>query len=311
MIFAQNLNVFSRALQRKIRVASLRIESNMNLAAILGFCLLNAGWLSPAVRGAVPQAAGQPPAATSSESSTQQSQGTSASQPQEPPAQKAEPAQPAPAPTSQTPSSPAQPKPSATKPRRHRKTSPNCSDAPTALNTAVGKPADSANSADAGANNTSNNAGSVHPESNNPESNNPEPTNPGSPDPGSNNPGSTDPALTNPASKNADTAALKPCPPPKKVVRNGGSSEPKVQLTGGTTAQQAANKSSTEQLKAATEENLKKAAGLQLNPSQKEMVSQIKQFMEQSKAAVAAGDLERGHNLALKAQLLSDELVKP
>jgi hypothetical protein len=41
------------------------------------------------------------------------------------------------------------------------------------------------------------------------------------------------------------------------------------------------------------------------------MVSQIKQFMEQSKAAVAAGDLERGHNLALKAHLLSDELVKP
>jgi hypothetical protein len=33
--------------------------------------------------------------------------------------------------------------------------------------------------------------------------------------------------------------------------------------------------------------------------------------MEQSKAAVAAGDLERGHKLALKAQLLSDELVKP
>jgi hypothetical protein len=104
---------------------------------------------------------------------------------------------------------------------------------------------------------------------------------------------------------------LKPCPPPKKVVRNGGSSEPKVQLTGGTTAQQAANKSSTEQLRAATEENLKKAAALQLNPTKREMVTQIKQFMEQSKAAVAAGDLERGHNLALKAQLLSDELVKP
>jgi hypothetical protein len=278
-------------LQRKIRVASLRIESNMKLAAILGLCLLNTGWLSPAAHGPVPQAAGQPPAATSSDSSTQQSQGASAPQPQEPPAQSAEPAQPAPSPTSQTPNSPAQPKPSATKPRRHKKTPPNCSDAPTALNTAVGKPADSANSADAGANNASNNAGSNNPEAN--------------------SDGSNNAASTNPASKTTDTAALKPCPPPKKVVRNGGSSEPKVQLTGGTTAQQAANKSSTEQLKAATEENLKKAAGLQLNPSQKEMVSQIKQFMEQSKAAVAAGDLERGHNLALKAQLLSDELVKP
>ena len=259
----------------------------MNLAAILGLCLLNTGWLSPAARGPVPQAAGQPPAPTSSDSSTQQSQGTSASQPQAPPAQSAEPAQPAPSPTSQTPNSPAQAKPSATKPRRHKKTTPNCSDAPAALNTAVGKPADSANPVDAGANNAEANSA------------------------GSNNAGSNNAGSTDSESKNADSAALKPCPPPKKVVRDGGSSEPKVQLTGGTTAQQAANKSSTEQLKAATEENLKKAAGLQLNSSQKEMVSQIKQFMEQSKAAVAAGDLERGHNLALKAQLLSDELVKP
>jgi hypothetical protein len=95
-------------------------------------------------------------------------------------------------------------------------------------------------------------------------------------------------------------------------VRNGGSDEPTVQLTGGTTAEQASHqRSTTDQLTTATEENLKKIAGRQLNPSQQEMVSQIKQFMEQSKAAVAAGDLERGHNLALKAHLLSDELVKP
>jgi hypothetical protein len=107
------------------------------------------------------------------------------------------------------------------------------------------------------------------------------------------------------------SAKLKPCPPPKKVVRNGGSDEPTIQLTGGTAAEQASEKSSTGQLTAATEDNLKKAAELQLNPSQQEMVRQIKQFMEQSKAAVAAGDLESGHNLALKAHLLSDELVKP
>jgi hypothetical protein len=64
-------------------------------------------------------------------------------------------------------------------------------------------------------------------------------------------------------------------------------------------------------LKVATEENLKKAEGRELSPTQREMVSQIKEFLGQSKAAVAAGDLERGHNLALKANLLSDELVKP
>jgi hypothetical protein len=41
------------------------------------------------------------------------------------------------------------------------------------------------------------------------------------------------------------------------------------------------------------------------------MVNQIKEFMEQSKKAIAAGDVQRGRNLAVKAQLLSDELVKP
>ena len=119
----------------------------------------------------------------------------------------------------------------------------------------------------------------------------------------------TKPASTAPA--NAATSTLPPCPPPKKVVHNGGSEEPSVQLTGGTTAGQAAHQPSTDQLTAATEENLKKIEGLQLSPSQQELKDQITRFMDQSKAAIAAGDLERGHNLAMKAHLLSDELVKP
>ena len=115
-----------------------------------------------------------------------------------------------------------------------------------------------------------------------------------------------------PAPNSAENPALAaPCPPPKKVVRNGGSEEPAVQLTGGTTAEQALHQRSTHQLMAATEENLKKIEGRQLNPSQQEMVNQIKQFREQSKTAAAAGDLDRAHNLAVKAHLLSDELVKP
>jgi hypothetical protein len=60
-----------------------------------------------------------------------------------------------------------------------------------------------------------------------------------------------------------------------------------------------------------TEANLKKLAGQQLSPSQQDMVTQVRQFMEQSKTAVSAGDLERARTLAWKAQLLSEELVKP
>jgi hypothetical protein len=106
-------------------------------------------------------------------------------------------------------------------------------------------------------------------------------------------------------------ASAAPCPPPKKVVRHGGSNEPGVQITGGTTAEQSVHQRSTDQLRLATEENLKKIEGRQLSPSQQEMKNQINQFMEQSKTAAAAGDLDRAHNLATKAHLLSVELVKP
>jgi hypothetical protein len=102
-----------------------------------------------------------------------------------------------------------------------------------------------------------------------------------------------------------------PCPPPKKVVHNGGSDEPSIQLVGGTAADQALQQRSTAQLTAATEDNLKQLAGRPLSANQQDMVNQIKQFMDQSTAAVAAGDSARGHNLAQKAHLLSEELVKP
>jgi hypothetical protein len=224
----------------------------MNLAAILGIYLLSLGcmspgWLSPgrlpAVSGFAPQSTGQPPAVTSPDSPAPQSQNSvPASQPQTPapPSQSSEPTQPPPSPTGPTPNSPGQAKPAPKRHRHHRKTTPStCSASPAPLNPAVGNPADATKSAGAG----SSNAGSA-----------------------------------NGATK-GKSSALPPCPPPKKVVRNGGSNEPTVRLTGGTTAEQAVHQSSTGQLTAATEENLKKIAGLQLNPSQQEMVSQIMQFM--------------------------------
>jgi hypothetical protein len=60
-----------------------------------------------------------------------------------------------------------------------------------------------------------------------------------------------------------------------------------------------------------TEANLKKIAGQQLSSNQQDMVTQIRQFVAQSKAAVADGDLDRARTLAWKAQVLSEELVKP
>jgi hypothetical protein len=101
------------------------------------------------------------------------------------------------------------------------------------------------------------------------------------------------------------------CPPSKTVVQNGGTSEPSMQITDAAGAAQAQQRSTTDQLLGSTEDNLKKLAGQQLTPTQQDTVSQIRQYMQQSKEAVTAGDTERGRMLAQKAQLLSDELVKP
>lgn len=95
-------------------------------------------------------------------------------------------------------------------------------------------------------------------------------------------------------------------------MRQGGTSEPSIQLAGSANGSQASHQRDTaNRMLGTTEENLKKIAERQLSSNQQEMVNQIRQFVEQSKTAVAAGDLERARNLAWKAQLLSEELVKP
>jgi hypothetical protein len=120
------------------------------------------------------------------------------------------------------------------------------------------------------------------------------------------------PGAASSATAGSPGGASSNCPPPKIVViHDGSTSEPAIQLTGGAGGEQASHQRSTDQLLGATDENLKKIAGRQLSASQQEMVTQIQQFIEQSKAAVAAKDMERGHNLALKAHLLSEELTKP
>ncbi|HWY04793.1 MAG TPA: hypothetical protein VNX60_14050 [Candidatus Acidoferrum sp.] len=83
-------------------------------------------------------------------------------------------------------------------------------------------------------------------------------------------------------------------------------------MAGGTTGNQASpQRDAANQMLGSTEENLKKIAGRQLSSDQQDMVNQIRQFMEQSKRAVGDGDLERARTLAWKAQVLSEELVKP
>jgi hypothetical protein len=65
----------------------------------------------------------------------------------------------------------------------------------------------------------------------------------------------------------------------------------------------------TAQLQAWTEAELR-GINRSLSDDEKAMVQQIRAYLQQSRAAEAGGDTERAYNLALKAHLLSAELVK-
>jgi hypothetical protein len=103
-----------------------------------------------------------------------------------------------------------------------------------------------------------------------------------------------------------------PCAPAKVVVRNGGTSEGTVQLSGGdSSGHEASRRAGTDQLLASTEDALKKIAAVPLDSGQQDTVKQIRQYIAQARSSLAAGDLDLAHNLAVKAHLLADELLKP
>jgi hypothetical protein len=112
------------------------------------------------------------------------------------------------------------------------------------------------------------------------------------------------------ANSSAANAPLN-CPPTKTIVRQGGTKEPSIELIGGATGDQQSQRDLANQRLQATDANLKKIAGEPLNANQQVLVAQIRQFMQQSRSAVQAGEFERADTLAKKAQQLSEELVKP
>ncbi|HWK30611.1 MAG TPA: hypothetical protein VNR20_00885 [Terriglobales bacterium] len=67
-------------------------------------------------------------------------------------------------------------------------------------------------------------------------------------------------------------------------------------------------KQTTAQLLQSTEDNLRTLNNP--NSDQQAMIAQIRNFLAQARQAQTDNDLVRAHNLALKAHLLSDELVR-
>ena len=113
--------------------------------------------------------------------------------------------------------------------------------------------------------------------------------------------------------QNSAPPAAKDCPPPPKtIVRHGGTTEPSIQLAGAPTDNQASHQRDVvNQLLGVTENNLKKIVGKQLNSTQQDTLSQARAFMQQSRDAIASGDLDRARTLAWQAETLSEDRIKP
>jgi outer membrane biosynthesis protein TonB len=99
---------------------------------------------------------------------------------------------------------------------------------------------------------------------------------------------------------------------PIVVVKNGGTTDSQGQISSPASNQQTTQQlKNTDTLLSAANTNLQKISGKQLNPGQQDMVTQIHNYIRQSKDAAKNGDVQGANNLAVKAHLLSEELVKP
>lgn len=102
--------------------------------------------------------------------------------------------------------------------------------------------------------------------------------------------------------------------PPKTRVIPADKTEPPApsigQISPGPTPADATqSQTSTDQLLQGAEANLNSITR-QLSKEEEEMRTRIKEFISQSRKATTENDLARAHNLAVKARLLSDDLVK-
>ena len=109
-----------------------------------------------------------------------------------------------------------------------------------------------------------------------------------------------------PASTTANATVAAVHPPPSPAAEGA----PDTAIAADVSSQQVSQqKQTTVQLLEATEKNLN-SLNRNLNHDEQAIVSQIKTYIDQSRKATSDNDFERAYNLATKARLLSDALVK-
>lgn len=112
--------------------------------------------------------------------------------------------------------------------------------------------------------------------------------------------------------KRRKTTAKVPHGAPRKiVVRQGGATEPAERIAPGMNPAEAIRqRQDAERLMGAADDQLKRLAGRPLDARQQETAGQIRNYIDGARSALQEGDLRRASTLALKADLLAEDLVK-
>jgi hypothetical protein len=113
------------------------------------------------------------------------------------------------------------------------------------------------------------------------------------------------PPATTPANNTNNTTVAVAHPPPNPAAET--PPDPAI-AADVTSAQLTRQKQSTAQLLDETEKSINGLKGL--SHDEEEMLAQIRTYVNQSRKATSDGDFERAYNLANKAHLLSDALIK-
>lgn len=99
--------------------------------------------------------------------------------------------------------------------------------------------------------------------------------------------------------------------PRKVVVPEGGAKEPPTQIAPGLAPEEAAReRREADQWVSSADAQLKTLADRRLSVQQQDTVEQVRLYLVRARSALQENDLRRAHTLALKAHLLSDELIK-
>jgi hypothetical protein len=99
--------------------------------------------------------------------------------------------------------------------------------------------------------------------------------------------------------------------PNKVVVPEGGAKEPPTQIAPGLAPDEAArDRREADQWLSSTDAQVKVLAGRNLSVPQQTTLGQVRNYLVGARAALQENDMRRAHTLALKAHLLSDDLIK-